>query len=119
MVGKASMKRMMIALAGAWAAAAFTAPALAQHRYCCAVRAGTVVEIALAEDVGTKYQRTGDPFAFRLAEPLVVGGRVVARAGTPGVGEVIESARPGMGGKPAKMVLAARYLQLRRGRVRL
>lgn len=86
---------------------------------CCHVSAGTVVEIALAQEVGTKIQKTGDTFAIRLATPLVVSGRLVLRAGTPGVGEVVSASRPGMGGKAAKIVLAARYLNGPRGRVPL
>jgi len=80
------------------------------HPICCEAPAGAVVEIELADEVSTKFQRSGDTFALQLAAPLVVDGRVVLRAGTRGVGEVIESTRPGMGGKPAKLVLAARYL---------
>jgi hypothetical protein len=77
---------------------------------CCAVPAGTVVEVAVEQDLSSKDQHTGDTFAFQLAAPLIVDGRVVLRAGTPGVGEVIDAAKPGMGGKAGKLVLAARYL---------
>ena len=45
-----------------------------------------------------------------MAAPLIVKGQVVLRAGTPGVGEVIQASKPGMGGKAAKLVLAADYL---------
>ena len=53
------------------------APAQARAR-CCYVPAGTVVEIALADEVSTKNERAGDAFAFRLAQPIVVGGLMVA-----------------------------------------
>ena len=124
------MRNLRVAAAGLLAGAALAGPASAKRVHpptlhppppkpCCHVTAGTVVEIALAEEVGTKIQRTGDTFAIRLATPLVVSDRLVLRAGTPGVGEVISASRPGMGGKAAKMVLAARYLIGPRGHVPL
>jgi hypothetical protein len=77
---------------------------------CCRVAAGTVVMIELAEPVSTKTLKTGDTFAIRLAEPVVARGQIVLPAGTKGVGEVVEAAKPGLGGKSAKLVLAARSL---------
>ena len=94
--------------------AAFSASVLAasasRAASCCRVPAGTVVQVELAEQVGTTTQKAGDTFALRLAAPLIVQGHVVLRAGTPGVGEVIQASKPGMGGKAAKLVLAADYL---------
>ena len=116
---------MRSVLAGVLLAALFIAepsvskPPPRPPRVCCRVPAGAVVEIALDQDVSTKHQRTGDRFALRLAAPLVVNGWVVIRAGAPGVGEVVSASHPGMGGKPAKLVLAARYLETARGRVPL
>jgi hypothetical protein len=83
----------------------------AQTHACCLAPARTVVEVELAGPVSTRTQKTGDTFALRLATPLVVDDRILLRAGTPGVGEVVEAARPGLGGKAAKLVLTARYLQ--------
>lgn len=103
------------ATANATPAAGDTAPSPA----CCHVEVGTVVDIELVDHVSTKIQKAGDTFALRLAEPLVVDGSVVLRAGAPGVGEVIDSAPPGMGGKGAKLVLAARYVEQDGVRVRL
>jgi hypothetical protein len=81
---------------------------------CCSVPAGTVVEVALSRAITTRRAKAGDSFPLHLAAPLIVNGQIVLRAGTPGVGEVIESARPGLGGKGAKMVLDARYLIVHR-----
>jgi hypothetical protein len=83
------------------------------------VPAETVVEVELVNPVSTKVQKSGDTFALRLAAPLIVNGEIVLRAGAPGVGDVVESEKPGMGGKAAKLVLAARYLDQRHGRVPL
>jgi hypothetical protein len=89
------------------------------RKSCCLVPAGTVVQVELTDQVSTKVKKPGDRFALRLSAPLIVNGRILLRAGTPGVGQVVESARPGIGGKPAELVLAARYLTRRRVRVPL
>jgi hypothetical protein len=88
-------------------------------RACCRVPAGTAVEVELAEPVSTRTQKTGDTFALRLAAPLIVDNRIVLHKGTPGLGEVVEASKPGMGGKAAKLVLAARYFRVGARRVPL
>jgi len=108
------MNRLGVIAAGMAACSALATSALAANRHpaavCCRVPAGSVVQVELAQDVGTATQKAGDTFALRLAAPLIVDGRVLLRAGTPGVGEVIQASGPGMGGKAAKLVLAADYL---------
>jgi hypothetical protein len=107
---------LMVAAGTPSAAPAGRAPAA---RSCCRAPAGTAVEIELAEPVSTKVKKTGDTFALRLAEPLIVNGRILLPAGTPGIGDVVEASGPGMGGKGAKLVLAARYVERRGRRVAL
>ena len=107
-------------LAAAPAQAATRAHVRAHVRHaCCRVAAGTPVEIALVDQVSTDKQKRGDTFAIRLAAPLIVNGQVLLRAGALGEGEVIDSAKPGLGGKPATMVIAADYLESRHRRVPL
>jgi len=84
------------------------APAAAAQ--CCSIAAMTVVEIELVDTVNSKANSSGDRFAFRLARPLELDGRVVVPAGTPGVGEVVHAARARAGGKAGELILAARYL---------
>jgi hypothetical protein len=112
------MKYIAILAASLWAMAALSiSPASAAGRPAWyRVPAGTMVRVELAEPLSTKVQRTGDTFALRLATPLVVDGRIVLHAGTPGIGEVIQATKPGLGGKPAKLVLEAEYLSLGGGR---
>jgi hypothetical protein len=86
---------------------------------CCTLPARTPVEIEIVETVNSKTSHSRDNFAFRLAEPLSVDGRVVAPAGTPGVGEVVHAARARAGGKAGELILAARYLDLNGTRVPL
>ena len=112
---------MFVALAAAPAIARPTHPHAKTHADHASrhVKAGTRVDVELVDGVSTKTARTGDSFALRLAAPLVVNGRLVLPIGTPGAGQVIQATRPGMGGKAAKLVLAARYLQAGDARVPL
>jgi hypothetical protein len=86
---------------------------------CCAIAALTEIEIEIAEPVSSKTHRQGMPFAIRLAEPIIVDGRLVVPAGTRGMGEVVHSARAGGAGKAGELILAARYLELDGQRIRL
>ncbi len=86
---------------------------------CCAVPARTPIVVDIVDAISTRTNRTGELFAIRLAEPLIVEGRVVAPAGTPGVGEIVHSARAGAMGRAGELILAARYLEIGETRVRL
>ncbi len=74
------------------------------------VAAGTYVLIEMAEPISTKTIKQGDTFAIRLAAPVMLGGQTILPVGVTGVGQVVDVGRPGFGGKPAKLVLAARRL---------
>jgi hypothetical protein len=84
------------------------APAPARHF----VPAGTIIEIALVDAVSTKTAKQGDKFAIELVSPISLDGAVLVPAGTRGVGQVVDSQPPGSFGKPAKLSIAARYLEL-------
>jgi hypothetical protein len=105
-----------LTLAGPLATGVLAAP---PKPACCRVAAGAPVKIELAEEVSTKTVKPGATFAIRLSEPLVAQGRVVAPAGAVGVGEVIDASKPGLGGKAAKIVLAARYISQGHTRIAL
>jgi hypothetical protein len=78
---------------------------------CCTAPAGTVVAVELAQEVSTKAQKAGDSVDFRLTQPLVAQGQILAPAGAKVTGVVVESAKPGYGGKGAKLVLSARAIE--------
>lgn len=75
------------------------------------VASGTPIRIEVAEMVGTKTHQKGAFFAIRLAEPIIHEGKVIVPAGAPGQGQIVDSARAGIGGAPAKLVLAARWIE--------
>jgi hypothetical protein len=72
--------------------------------------AGTPVVIEIAEPLSSKTCKLGDHFRLRLAEPIVKDGVTLVPAGAEGAGEVIDVGRSGIGGKPAKLIIAARYV---------
>jgi hypothetical protein len=74
------------------------------------VAVDTLIVIEFAQPVSTAVQKRGDMFAIRLGQPIMLDGQVLVPAGIPGEGQVVDSGKSGLGGKPAKLVLAARYL---------
>jgi len=78
---------------------------------CCQVAVGTMVNLTLIDPLSSKTTKAGETFRVRLAEPIMIAGRVVVASGVEGVGEVIDAAPGGMGGRGGKLVLAARYLE--------
>jgi hypothetical protein len=83
------------------------------------VPALTPVFVRLAEEVSTRMHKPGDRFRIAVAEDVRIGDAVVIPAGCVGEGEVIDAAKPGFGGKAAKLVLAARYVLVGEAEVRL
>jgi hypothetical protein len=83
------------------------------------VPVGTLVSIAIAEQLTSKDRTRGDKFAIQLAAPITVDGRVVAPAGATGQGEVVYAEAAKGGGAPGKLVLAARYIDVGSVRVPL
>lgn len=75
------------------------------------ISAGTVVDFEIIDHVNSKLSKTGDTFRIRSTRPLLVGGREVAPAGLPGLGEVIHAARARAGGKAGELILTVRHLE--------
>jgi hypothetical protein len=86
---------------------------------CCMAAAGSLVAVRLTDTLVASKVKPGDAFALTLAAPMIVGGQVVLPTGTPGVGRVVQSSGPGLGGKGAKLVVSADYLTVQGGRVPL
>jgi hypothetical protein len=78
---------------------------------CCTIPAGTVVQLQTAELISSNSVKTGNSFSLQLAEAITISGRVIVPALTVGNGEIIDAARGGYGGKPGKLVLAARAIE--------
>jgi len=80
---------------------------------------GQPVILEVAEAVSSKVHKRGDMFALRLVSPIVVGDQVLIPAGASGRGQVIDAASAGPLGRPAKLILAARYLEVNGAQVPL
>ena len=78
---------------------------------CCLVLAGTPVEIEISESVTSRTAHPGDSYELKLARDLVMDGIVLVAAGAPGRGEVIDAGHGGIGGRPGKLILAARSIK--------
>lgn len=81
------------------------------------VAAETPVVLELTEPIGSRHSKTLQRFALRLAEPILVDGRVAVPAGAPAVGEIVHAARAGT--KPGELILAARYIDVGTARIPL
>lgn len=72
---------------------------------------GTAIVVRIVDLVSTRTASREDVFNLVLAEPVLLDGEIVIPAGTPGKGQVVDAGKPGMAGKPGKLVLAGRYLE--------
>lgn len=120
------MRRTIGALAVGFALIA--APALAQTEPAAdavsapsAIRipAGTVVEVELTEPLSSESSQQEQLFGLRLAAPIIIDGQEVVPAGAPGGGEVIDAARSAFGGRPGRLIISGRYIEIGGERVRI
>lgn len=94
-------------------------PLSAETCHCIVIPALTPVELEIMAPVGSKTSGNGDHFPIRLAKSVVIDGVEVLPAGLTGTGEVVHAKPSGGGGGGGELVLAARYLEMANGRVRL
>ena len=69
--------------------------------------------------ISSKVHKIGDTFTLRLAYPILLDGHIVVPAGTAGVGQIVDAAPAGALGRPAKLLLAARYLDFNGAQIKL
>lgn len=73
------------------APAAATNPAPAPPPAPLVIPAGTHIRVSLGETLGSKISQPGQTFTATVADPIVVDGRTVVRAGAPASGTVIDA----------------------------
>lgn len=82
--------------------------------------ANAAIELETIDPVSSKTSKTGDFFKLKVrADVLAADGGVLIPAGTPAVGQVVHAARSGGGGKGGELILAARFVELPQGQVKL
>ncbi len=79
----------------------------------------TPVDIEILTPLNSKTSKMGDFFDIRLAEPIMVDGKIVVEAGAVGKGEVIHSAKARAAGKAGELILTARYIEDRGQKIQL
>lgn len=80
----------------------------------------TPVELETIDAVSSRTSKAGDFFKLKVrADVLAADGAILIPSGTPAVGQVVHAARSGSGGKGGELILAARYLELPQGQVKL
>lgn len=55
------------------------------------IPAGTHIAVTIQQAVGSRISQTGDSFAATVAQPIVVNGVTVIRAGAPATGTVVDA----------------------------
>ena len=83
------------------------------------LKEGTDVKLKFAQEVTSKTATEGDPVNFVLAEDLMVGNVVVARAGCKALGSVTNAKKAGMMGKGGELNVRLEYVKVGDTKVRL
>ena len=81
--------------------------------------ANTNVELEMVDAVSSKTSKHGDMFKLRVALPVKSGDTVLIPAGTPAVGQVVHAEKSHGGGKAGELILAARYIDMPQGQIKL
>jgi hypothetical protein len=64
---------------------------------------GTLIELEAAYDVSSKDVKVGEEISFRVATPVLVGGRVVIEAGATATGRIVKASRGGHFGRAGRL----------------
>lgn len=79
----------------------------------------TLFELETVDTISSRHSHAGNFFGLRLREPLRYGAVELVPAGTMVRGQVTHASENRFGGMAGELVLAARYVQLPQGRIRL
>lgn len=80
---------------------------------------GTDVPLTFDQDLSSKTAAEGDPVTLLLAEDLMVGNVVVAKAGAKAIGEVTNAKKSGMMGKAGELNIRVDYLRVGDAKIKL
>lgn len=81
--------------------------------------ANTVVELEMVDTISSKTSKSGDFFKLKTALPVQRDGIDIIPAGTPVVGQVVHAQAARGGGKAGELIVAARYIELPQGQIKL
>jgi hypothetical protein len=83
------------------------------------VPAYTQLVLRMSQRMNSDEAHQGQTFRFKVAEDIVVDGKVAIPAGSYGEGEVIHARESGGRDHPGELVLAARYVEVDGRRIKL
>lgn len=83
------------------------------------IPAGTMVQFELTEALSSETSTQEQLFGLRLTEPIIVDGREVAPAGALGGGEVIDAHPSAFGGRPGRLIVSGRFIEIGGQRARI
>jgi hypothetical protein len=81
--------------------------------------ANTVIELEMVDSISSKTSKPGDLFRLKVALPVMVNGVEAIPQGVPVVGQVVHAQKARGGGKAGELILAARYVELPHGQIKL
>src|SRR5690349_6274901 len=70
----------------------------------------TPVEVRIARPIDSRTAHAGDVFKLVTTKDVYIGDILAIPAGSEGEGEVLDASAAGIGGKPAELVLAAKFV---------
>lgn len=90
-----------------------SAPQQVAESGCPSLPPGTLLQVAVAENLLSDKLRGGEYFRVSLAEPLVIDGKTVIPAGTLGIGQVVQAShKTFFSTDEGELLVAARYLEV-------
>jgi hypothetical protein len=93
--------------------ATVTTPSVAKRT----LQEGTIIKVAINEDISGKEVQVGQKIAFTTTEDLIQGDRVILHKGLKVMGSVTEAAKSKGLGKKGKLSFNIEYLYLENGKV--
>ena len=81
--------------------------------------ANTLISLQFDESLDSGTTIKGSTFRMQVAEDVLLGGKILIPAGTPAIGEVVDSQKSRMLGKAGVLVLSARLIRLDQRDIRL
>jgi hypothetical protein len=75
--------------------------------------------LEVVQPLSSRSSMVGQSFQLRVLEPVSSGDSLLIPAGATATGEVIHAQKSGKAGRPGELIVAARYLDLPGGRVKL
>lgn len=88
-----------------------TPPQTAADYGCPSLPVGTVLQIAVAQNLQSHKVKSGEFFRIELAEDFVVDGKIVIPKGTPGIGQIVQAShKTFFSTDEGELLVAGRYL---------